>query len=111
MKSITRNHPGKNRCPVSEGTSSHPTAPLHCFGSDITIVLTSMQKKGESLKGKDWGCRPGDPISPIPDDKCVLLCPLLCGFLHYRPRTKPLNSRSLVGLYSPISHSLFRKIH
>ncbi|GBO39413.1 hypothetical protein AVEN_237348-1 [Araneus ventricosus] len=62
-----------------------------------------MEKKGESLIRQDRGCRPpGDPISPIPGDECVLLCPLLGGVLHYRPRTKPLNSRALAGPYSPI---------
>ncbi|GBN16469.1 hypothetical protein AVEN_196925-1 [Araneus ventricosus] len=40
--------------------------------------------------GQDRGCRTGDPISPIPGNECVLLCPLLCGVFHYRPRTKPL---------------------
>ncbi|GBM96179.1 hypothetical protein AVEN_249982-1 [Araneus ventricosus] len=42
--------------------------------------------------GQDRDCRPGDRISPIPGDECVLLCPLLCGVLHYRPRTKPLEA-------------------
>ncbi|GBN88231.1 hypothetical protein AVEN_141710-1 [Araneus ventricosus] len=27
-------------------------APLHCFGSDVPIVLTSLQEKGESLMGQ-----------------------------------------------------------
>ncbi|GBO26585.1 hypothetical protein AVEN_81001-1 [Araneus ventricosus] len=49
-----------------------------------------MQEKDESLMGQERGCRPGDPISPIPGDECVLLCPLLCGILRYHPRTKPL---------------------
>ncbi|GBO07816.1 hypothetical protein AVEN_69884-1 [Araneus ventricosus] len=48
---------------------------------------------------QDRDRRPGDPVSPIPGDECVLLCPL-SGVLHYRPRTKPLDaychSRSLV---------------
>ncbi|GBL91341.1 hypothetical protein AVEN_203492-1 [Araneus ventricosus] len=47
VKSISRNHPGKNRCPANEGSSSQPDVPLHCFGSDVPIVLTSMQEKGE----------------------------------------------------------------
>ncbi|GBM00884.1 hypothetical protein AVEN_257388-1 [Araneus ventricosus] len=55
---------------------------------------------------QDRVCRPGDPISPIPGDECVLLCPSLCGVLHYRPRTKPLNTRKLVGPYSPIFPAL-----
>ncbi|GBL91487.1 hypothetical protein AVEN_136960-1 [Araneus ventricosus] len=42
--------------------------------------------------GQDRSCRPGDPISPIPDNECALLCPLLCGVLHYRPRTKPFEA-------------------
>ncbi|GBL84722.1 hypothetical protein AVEN_191164-1 [Araneus ventricosus] len=42
--------------------------------------------------GQDRVCRPGNTISPIPGDECVLLCPLLCGVLHSRPRTKPLES-------------------
>ncbi|GBM77859.1 hypothetical protein AVEN_24611-1 [Araneus ventricosus] len=92
MKSISRNNPGKNRCPASEESSSHPAAPLHCFGSDVPIVLTSMQGRGESLVGQDQSCRPGDPISYIPVDECVLSCPLLCGVLHYPPRTKPLEA-------------------
>ncbi|GBL84125.1 hypothetical protein AVEN_118543-1 [Araneus ventricosus] len=51
MKSISRNHPGKNRCPESEGSSSQPSTSLHCLGSDFTTVLTSVQEKGED------GCR------------------------------------------------------
>ncbi|GBM03633.1 hypothetical protein AVEN_203198-1 [Araneus ventricosus] len=47
-----------------------------------------MQEKGESLRS----CRPGDPISSIPGDECVLLCALLCGILYYRPITKPLEA-------------------
>ncbi|GBM20751.1 hypothetical protein AVEN_105974-1 [Araneus ventricosus] len=45
VTSISRNHPGRNRCPASEGRSSQPAAPIHCFGSDVPIVLTSMQEK------------------------------------------------------------------
>ncbi|GBM41868.1 hypothetical protein AVEN_8537-1 [Araneus ventricosus] len=60
-----------------------------------------MQEKGESLMGQDRGCKLGDPISPIPGDECVLLCPLLCGVLHYRPRTKLVDSRAMVRPYSP----------
>ncbi|GBO10881.1 hypothetical protein AVEN_227851-1 [Araneus ventricosus] len=51
-----------------------------------------MHEKDESLMGQDRGCRPGDRISPIPGNECVLLCLLLCGVLHYRPRTKPLEA-------------------
>ncbi|GBN40463.1 hypothetical protein AVEN_60048-1 [Araneus ventricosus] len=51
-----------------------------------------MQEKFESLMGQYLGCRPGDPISPIPGDECVLLCPLLCGIFHHHPRTKPLKA-------------------
>ncbi|GBM43198.1 hypothetical protein AVEN_50115-1 [Araneus ventricosus] len=60
MKSLSRSHTGKNRCPTSEGSSSQPAAPLNCFGSDIPIVLTSLQEKGESLMGqgqKNSKCR------------------------------------------------------
>ncbi|GBO35369.1 hypothetical protein AVEN_226390-1 [Araneus ventricosus] len=74
-----KNHPGKNRCPASEGNSSQPAAPLHCFGSDVPTVLTSLQQKGESLMGQDWGSRPGDPISPIP-----VFCVPFVWVLHYR---------------------------
>ncbi|GBM08286.1 hypothetical protein AVEN_101420-1 [Araneus ventricosus] len=77
------------------------------FGSDVPIVLTSMQKKVESLMGQDRGCWRGHPISPIPGDECILLSPLLCGVLHYRPRTKPLNSRILLR---PIRLSPFSSI-
>ncbi|GBN15472.1 hypothetical protein AVEN_16099-1 [Araneus ventricosus] len=73
------------------------------FGSDVPIVLTSMQEKGESLMGQNWGCWPCDPISTIPGDECVLLCPLQCGVLQYRPRTKSLNRRALVRDYMPQS--------
>ncbi|GBM93441.1 hypothetical protein AVEN_218623-1 [Araneus ventricosus] len=75
--------------------------------SDVPIVLTSKQEEGECLMLQDRGCRPGDPISPIPGDECLLLCLLLCCVLHYRPSTKPLNSRALVGPYSPIRLSPF----
>ncbi|GBN36978.1 hypothetical protein AVEN_159528-1 [Araneus ventricosus] len=51
-----------------------------------------MQEKGESLMGQYRDCTLSDPISPIPDDECVLLCPLLCGVLHHRPRTKPFEA-------------------
>ncbi|GBO02191.1 hypothetical protein AVEN_132473-1 [Araneus ventricosus] len=59
--------------------------PLHCFGSDVPIVLTSVLEKGETLMGQDRGSKPDHPISPIPDDEFVLSCP----FLHYRPTTNP----------------------
>ncbi|GBN55645.1 hypothetical protein AVEN_187632-1 [Araneus ventricosus] len=52
MKSISRNHPGKNRCPSDRRSASQPIAALHCFGSDVSIVLTSMQEKGESMMCK-----------------------------------------------------------
>ncbi|GBM67017.1 hypothetical protein AVEN_135511-1 [Araneus ventricosus] len=91
MKSISRNHPGKNRCPVSEG-SSQPSAPLHFIGSDVPIVKTTMQGKGESLRVQDRSCRTGDPISPILGDECALLCALLCGVSNHRPRTKLLEA-------------------
>ncbi|GBN55240.1 hypothetical protein AVEN_226443-1 [Araneus ventricosus] len=81
------------RCPAREGNSSQPAAPLHCFGSDVQIVLTPMQER--CLMGQDSGCRAGDSISPIPSDECVLLCILLCGVLHYRPRT---NSSKLIAI-------------
>ncbi|GBO16183.1 hypothetical protein AVEN_125790-1 [Araneus ventricosus] len=49
-------------------------------------------EKGESLMVPDRGCSPDHPISPIPGDECVLLCPLLCMVLHYRPRKKLLEA-------------------
>ncbi|GBM14088.1 hypothetical protein AVEN_209974-1 [Araneus ventricosus] len=55
-----------------------------------------MHEKGESLMGGDRDCRQGDSIFPIPDDERVLLCPMLFEVLHYRPRTKPFDSRSLI---------------
>ncbi|GBO17936.1 hypothetical protein AVEN_26845-1 [Araneus ventricosus] len=55
VKSISRNHPGKNRCPESEGSSSRSSAPLHCFGSDVPIVLTSMEEKGELTSMEEKG--------------------------------------------------------
>ncbi|GBN58709.1 hypothetical protein AVEN_237245-1 [Araneus ventricosus] len=72
------------------------------FGSDVQIELTSMQEEGESLMGQDRVCRPGDSISPIQGDECVLWCPFLCRVFHYRLRTELLNSRVLVGPYSSI---------
>ncbi|GBM43105.1 hypothetical protein AVEN_269920-1 [Araneus ventricosus] len=66
---------------------------MSMFGSGVPIVLTSIQEKGESLMGQDRGCRPGDPISPIQGEECVVLCSLLCGALHYRPKTKPLSTQ------------------
>ncbi|GBM25792.1 hypothetical protein AVEN_188389-1 [Araneus ventricosus] len=92
VKSISRKYPGKNRCPASEGRSSQPATPLPCFKSDVPIVLTSLKEKGESLMGQDRGCRPSDPISPIPGNEYVLLYPVLCGILHYRSKTKSLNA-------------------
>ncbi|GBM10941.1 hypothetical protein AVEN_139277-1 [Araneus ventricosus] len=41
---------------ASEGSSSQPAAPLHCFGSDVPTVLTSLQQKVESLMN---GCKIG----------------------------------------------------
>ncbi|GBL93454.1 hypothetical protein AVEN_59660-1 [Araneus ventricosus] len=38
-----------------------------------------MQGKGASLMGQDWGCMPGDLVSPIQGDECVLLCPCCVG--------------------------------
>ncbi|GBL86308.1 hypothetical protein AVEN_132027-1 [Araneus ventricosus] len=49
-----------------------------------------MQEKGKTLMLQPRNCRSGDTLSPIPCVECVLLCHLLCGVLHYRPRTKPL---------------------
>ncbi|GBN41753.1 hypothetical protein AVEN_129758-1 [Araneus ventricosus] len=51
-----------------------------------------MQDKGESLMGQDRVCRPCDTISPILGDECVLMCPLMCGDLQYRPKSKPLEA-------------------
>ncbi|GBL96844.1 hypothetical protein AVEN_118962-1, partial [Araneus ventricosus] len=72
------------------------------FGSDVQIVPTSMEEKRGSRIGQYRGCRSGDPTSLIPGDECVPLCPLLRGVLHCHTRTKPLNSRALVGPYRPI---------
>ncbi|GBN41725.1 hypothetical protein AVEN_233977-1 [Araneus ventricosus] len=76
-------------------------------GSHAPTVLTLMQEKGESLIRQDRGYRPSDPISANTNDECVLLHPFLCGVLHHRPRTKPLNSRPMVGTYSPTRLSPF----
>ncbi|GBN75821.1 hypothetical protein AVEN_256865-1 [Araneus ventricosus] len=88
---------GKNRCPERERCSSQPAVPLHFFGSDVPIVFISMREKVESLMEQDWDCKTGQLICPIPGDECVLLCPLLYWILHYRLRTKPLDSRALVS--------------
>ncbi|GBN72070.1 hypothetical protein AVEN_48435-1 [Araneus ventricosus] len=58
------------------------------FGSRVPIVPSSKQKKGESQMEQDWSCRPDDPISPIPGDECVLLCPMLCGGLALWSKNK-----------------------
>ncbi|GBL81440.1 hypothetical protein AVEN_182277-1 [Araneus ventricosus] len=47
---------------------------MRVFGSDVSIVLTSMREKGESLMEEDRACRPSDPIFPIPGDECVPYC-------------------------------------
>ncbi|GBM38774.1 hypothetical protein AVEN_210512-1 [Araneus ventricosus] len=49
-----------------------------------------MKENDLSLMVQDQDCRPCEPISPIPVDECALLCLLLCGTMHYRPRTKPI---------------------
>ncbi|GBM19568.1 hypothetical protein AVEN_369-1 [Araneus ventricosus] len=90
------------RYPASEETSSQPVAPLHCFGSDVPIVLTSMQEKGESLMGKNGAGGRVIQFPPSQATNVFFFSPLLCGSLHYRPRAKPLNSRALVEPYSPI---------
>ncbi|GBM36413.1 hypothetical protein AVEN_56862-1 [Araneus ventricosus] len=41
---------------------------------------------------QDRGCKPGDPIYPSQATNGFFLCPLLCGVLHYRTRTKPLEA-------------------
>ncbi|GBN52683.1 hypothetical protein AVEN_176277-1, partial [Araneus ventricosus] len=53
------------------------------------------------MMGQGRGCRQGHPTSPIPVDKCVLLCLLLCWVLHYRLRRKPHDSRALVSYVEP----------
>ncbi|GBO33895.1 hypothetical protein AVEN_212634-1 [Araneus ventricosus] len=112
---VTRSPPllyptGKGDSAYLYGSFSSPylRCPLKWMAEcDVPIVLTSLQKKDGSLMGQDRGCRPGDPISLIPDDEYVILSPLQCGVLNYRPRTKPLNSRALGGPYSPIKLSPF----
>ncbi|GBL82221.1 hypothetical protein AVEN_252408-1 [Araneus ventricosus] len=108
VKSISRNNPvkiGAQR--LKEVLHSLNASLMSIFDSDVLVVLTSIKEKGESLMRQDRGCRPGDPISLVQDDECVLLCPLLCEVLHYCPRTKPFNSRALVGPYNPIRLSPF----
>ncbi|GBM09220.1 hypothetical protein AVEN_226716-1 [Araneus ventricosus] len=42
---------------------------------------------------QDLGCRPDDPISPIPGYECVLLCPSLCGvFIIVENKTPQLKN-------------------
>ncbi|GBM93135.1 hypothetical protein AVEN_111780-1, partial [Araneus ventricosus] len=89
-----RNHPGGNRCPPSEGISSQPTVPLHCFGSDIPIVLTSAQEKGSSLIG---AVGRASKLSNSRRRMCSFLSLATKGVLHYCPRRKPLDSRVLVS--------------
>ncbi|GBM28449.1 hypothetical protein AVEN_33902-1 [Araneus ventricosus] len=49
---------------------------MSMFESDILIVLTSMPEEGESLIRQDRGCRPGDTVSSIPGNECVLFLSL-----------------------------------
>ncbi|GBM50159.1 hypothetical protein AVEN_50055-1 [Araneus ventricosus] len=44
-KSSSSNHPLKNRCPASEGSSPESTVHLHFFGKDVPIVLLHCRKK------------------------------------------------------------------
>ncbi|GBM74875.1 hypothetical protein AVEN_212318-1 [Araneus ventricosus] len=93
MKPISRNHPLKIGAQLLRKVLHSLYASLmSMFESDVRIVLTSMQEKGESLIGQDRGCWPGNPMSTIRSEECVLLCPSLCGVLRYRRRTKPLNT-------------------
>ncbi|GBM76213.1 hypothetical protein AVEN_86424-1 [Araneus ventricosus] len=87
MKSISRKHPGKNRCPVSERSSSQTVAPLLCFGSEVPIVPTSVQEKGRSLMGQ------GRMIQYLPSQlrMCSFVL-LLLEIFHLRPRTKTLDA-------------------
>ncbi|GBM82573.1 hypothetical protein AVEN_20797-1 [Araneus ventricosus] len=99
VKSISRSHPGKNRCPGIEGSSSQP---LHLFiASEVTSRQCSLRKRLKS-DGQDRGCRLTDPISPIPGDEYVLLCPLLCWFwlvsLSSKNTTPRLKSPDLLRL-------------
>ncbi|GBL88204.1 hypothetical protein AVEN_117789-1 [Araneus ventricosus] len=59
------------------------------IGCGVMIALTKMQKKG-----KWWGKigSIGRVIQCFSSQACVLLCALLCGVSHYRPRTKPLEA-------------------
>ncbi|GBM02081.1 hypothetical protein AVEN_209766-1 [Araneus ventricosus] len=67
--------------------------------SDVPILLC-LVKKGESLMGQNWGCRLGDPISPILGYECVLLCPLLCGVLRYAQEQNPSKLISILAVLS-----------
>ncbi|GBO03132.1 hypothetical protein AVEN_260472-1 [Araneus ventricosus] len=53
---------------------------------------TKTRTRTKERMGQDRACSPGDPISIIPAHECVVLCPLFCGVLHYRPRTRPLEA-------------------
>ncbi|GBN86011.1 hypothetical protein AVEN_81513-1 [Araneus ventricosus] len=71
------------------------------FGSDVPIVLASMQEKGESLIEQDRGCRPGDPISPIPDDECVFCVPFCVGSCIIVREQNPSNQEPWSGPAAP----------
>ncbi|GBM19575.1 hypothetical protein AVEN_375-1 [Araneus ventricosus] len=77
------------------------------FASDVPIVLISVQEKGENLMGKIGAV--GQMIQSLPSKAaneffCVPCCVGSC------TRTKSLNSRALVGPYSPIRLSPFSRI-
>ncbi|GBO39143.1 hypothetical protein AVEN_83233-1 [Araneus ventricosus] len=57
---------------------------MSMLGSDVSIVRTSIQEKGESLMGQDRDCRPGDP----PRRRMCSFVSLAVGGLHYRLRKK-----------------------
>ncbi|GBM10004.1 hypothetical protein AVEN_23992-1 [Araneus ventricosus] len=70
---------------------------MSMLGSDIPIVLTLVQQKGESLMGQDRDCRSGEPISPIPGDECVLYVPCCVGSCIIIQEQNPSTQESWSG--------------
>ncbi|GBL88100.1 hypothetical protein AVEN_133746-1 [Araneus ventricosus] len=77
------------------------------FGSDTAIVLTSMQEKDESLMRQDRDCRRRDPISPIPGEECVLLCPCCVGSCIIVQEQSPSTQESWSGPTAPFDFPFF----